>query len=149
MRFARHNLVFLRTLLIAISLLAICNASWGQQTPSVSKGQAASSNVVLTEQDNGKDIDLTIGSTLVVKLPSNPSTGYNWSVVGEPSPLKLQKTSFRKNQTKTSTVGASGTSVFQLSANSSGLATLAMVYRRSWEYNVPPIKTFAVRVDVR
>ena len=149
MRYARLSPVFLRPSLILISLIAICNVSLGQQTDSVSKGQPASRNVVLTAEDNGKDIDLTIGSTLVVKLPSNPSTGYNWTIVGEPSPLKLQKTSFRKSQTKASTVGASGTSVFQLSANSSGLATLTLVYRRSWEYNVPPIKTFAVRVDVR
>ena len=40
-------------------------------------------------------------------------------------------------------------SVFQLSANSAGLATLTFVYRRSWEYNVPPAKTFAIRVNVR
>ena len=29
------------------------------------------------------------------------------------------------------------------------MATLTLVYRRSWEYNVPPIKTFTVRVNVR
>ena len=118
--------------------------------PSGLESNTSSSTVtVLTDQDNGKDIDLTIGSTLLVKLKSNPSTGYNWTVVGEPSPLKLQKTSFRKGTTKGTSVGASGTAIFQLNASSAGLATLTLVYRRSWEYNVPPIKTFAVRVDVR
>jgi inhibitor of cysteine peptidase len=141
--------VFLRPLLVVISIVAVASASLGQQATSASKVRPSSSNVVLTEQDNGKDIDLTIGSTLVVKLPSNPSTGYNWTVVGEPSPLKLQKTSFRKGTTKGTSVGASGTAILQLSASSAGLATLTLVYRRSWEYNVPPIKTFAVRVDVR
>jgi inhibitor of cysteine peptidase len=141
--------VVLRPSLLLITVIAICTASFGQQAASASKAQSASSNVLLTEQDNGKDIDLTIGSTLIVKLPGNPSTGYNWTIVGEPSPLKLQKTSFRKGATKGSSVGASGTATFQLSANSSGLATLTLVYRRSWEYNVAPIKTFAVRVDVR
>lgn len=141
--------MFLRPLLVLISVIAVCGASLGQQAASASKARPSSSNVVLTEQDNGKDIDLTVGGILVVKLPSNPSTGYNWTVVGEPSPLKLQKTSFRKGTTKSTSVGAPGTAILQLSASSSGMATLTLVYRRSWEYNVAPIKTFAVRVDVR
>ena len=139
----------LRPSLLLITVIAIGTASFGQQAASASKVQSASSNVLLTEQDNGKDIDLTIGSTLIVKLPGNPSTGYNWTIVGEPSPLKLQKTSFRKSTNKSGAVGASGTATFQLSASSSGIATLTLVYRRSWEYNMPPMKTFTVRVNVR
>lgn len=139
----------LRSSLVLLSTIAVCIASLGQQSASAPKAQISSPDVVLTEQDNGKDIDLTIGGALIVKLPSNPSTGYNWAVVGEPSPLKLQKATFRKGKTKDNAVGASGTAIFQLSASSSGMATLTLVYRRSWEYNVPPIKTFAVRVDVR
>lgn len=109
----------------------------------------ASSDLVLNESDNGKDIDLIAGSTLVVKLPGNPSTGYNWTVVGDPAPLKLQKSSFARSKTKSGMVGSSGTAIFRLSAGSSGMATLNLVYRRSWEYNVAPVKTFTVRVDVR
>src|SRR5690242_5907025 len=52
--------------------------------------------ITLTEQDNGRDIDLNAGETLIVRLPSNPSTGYNWIVAGEPSPLELQKSTFQK-----------------------------------------------------
>ena len=111
--------MFLRPLLVVISIVAVASASLGQQATSASKVRPSSSNVVLTEQDNGKDIDLTIGSTLVVKLPSNPSTGYNWTVVGEPSPLKLQKTSFRKGTDEGHQPWARRERrVFQLSANS-------------------------------
>jgi inhibitor of cysteine peptidase len=132
-----------------ITLIFVCVAALGQQAASASKAQPSSPAVILTERDNGTDIDITIGSALVVQLPSNPSTGYNWTIAGEPSPLKLQKTSFRKGATKASSVGASGTAIFQLRASSPGLATLTLIYRRSWEYNVAPIKTFTVRVDVR
>lgn len=141
--------MLVRPSLVLLLTMTVCIASLGQQSASASKTQTFSPNVVLTEQDNGKDIDLTIGGALIVKLPSNPSTGYGWTVVGEPSPLKLQKTSFRKGKTKDNAVGASGTAIFQLSANASGMTTLTLVYRRSWEYNVPPIRTFVVRVDVR
>ncbi len=141
--------MFLRPLFLLITLIAVCTASLGQQAASASRTHPTVPNVVLTERDNGKDVDLSVGTYLIVELPSNPSTGYNWSVAGDPSPLKLQKTSFRKSATKANTVGASGTAVLRLSANSSGLATLTLVYRRSWEYNIPPVKTFAIRVDVR
>ena len=106
---SRHSPVVLRSSLVLLSTIAVRIASLGQQSASAPKAQISSPDVVLTEQDNGKDIDLTIGGALIVKLPSNPSTGYNWTVVGEPSPLKLQKATFRKGKTKDNAVGASGT----------------------------------------
>ncbi len=141
----------MRSSRISIFLL-IVGCAWivAQQAQSPStKTKAATPAVTLTEADNGKDIDLTAGTTLIVKLASNPSTGYKWTLVGEPSPLKLQKTSFRQSTSKPGVAGAPGIDVFQLSTNSAGMATLTLVYRRSWEYNVPPVKTFTVRVDVR
>jgi inhibitor of cysteine peptidase len=120
----------------------------GQQA-SPSPHAATPPGAVLTERDSGTDVDLSPNSSLTVKLPSNPSTGYAWTVVGDPSPLKLQKTSFRKGASKSGSMGASGPAVFQLSATSAGMATLTLVYRRSWEYNLPPMKTFTVRVNVR
>ena len=105
--------------------------------------------VTLTEADNGKDIDLTAGTTLLVKLKGNPSTGYSWTVAGDPAPLRLQKSSFAKKSGGGQKVGASGTETLRLSASSAGMSTLTVVYRRSWEYNVPPAKTFSVRVNVR
>lgn len=103
----------------------------------------------ITEQDNGRDIDLNAGDILIVKLPSNPSTGYNWLVAGEPAPLKLQKSAFHNKASSAKTVGAAGITALQFTATSSGIANLTLVYRRSWEYNTPPMKTFSVRVNVR
>jgi inhibitor of cysteine peptidase len=120
------------------------------QTPSASSPEKTVSHTVsISDEDNGKDVDLISGGTLIVKLKSNPSTGYSWAVAGDPSPLKLQKTSYRKNTASSKAVGAPGVQVFQFSANSAGMAVLNLIYRRSWEYNVPPAKKFSVRVNVR
>ncbi len=120
------------------------------QTSSAKPPAKAGSHIVsVTGEDNGKDVDLTSGDKLVVKLGSNPSTGYSWAVAGDPSPLKLQKTSYRKNKAASKAMGAPGVQVFQFSARSAGMATLQLIYRRSWEYNVQPAKTFDVRVNVR
>jgi len=120
------------------------------QTPSAkSPAKAGSHAVSITDEDNGKDVDLTSGGTLIVKLKSNPSTGYRWVVAGDPSPLKLVQTSYRRNTASSKAVGAPGVQVLQFNASSAGMATLQLIYRRSWEYNVQPAKTFNVRVDVR
>jgi inhibitor of cysteine peptidase len=119
------------------------------QSASKSPSKQASQTVTIGDEDNGKDVDLTSGGTLVVKLKSNRSTGYSWAVAGDPSPLKLEKTSYRRNTASSQAVGAPGVQVFQFTANSAGMAALTLNYRRSWEYNLPPARTFRVRVDVR
>jgi inhibitor of cysteine peptidase len=124
-------------------------AGASQTPPSASSTEASSPTVTLGDQDNGKDVDLTTGGTLVVKLKSNPSTGYGWTVSGDASPLRLVKTAYVKNSPSAKVVGAPGMQVLRFSAASSGMATLTVVYRRSWEYNMPPAKTFRVRVNVR
>jgi inhibitor of cysteine peptidase len=139
-----------RSSLIPIFLLTIaaCINLAGQQGATAAPS-AAPSGVVLTERDNGTDVDLAPNTPLTVKLTSNPSAGCAWSVVGDPSPLKLQKASFRKGTARSGAVGTPGTAVFQLNASSAGIATLTIIYRRSWEYNLPPMKAFSVRVNVR
>jgi inhibitor of cysteine peptidase len=120
-----------------------------QSPPTASSTKSTITAVTVTDRDNGTDVDLTAGGTLIVKLPSNPSTGYSWAVAGDPSPLKLHKTSFVQKSHSGQMVGSAGTQVLRFGANSVGMGNLTVVYRRSWEYNVPPVTTFTVRVNVR
>ena len=105
--------------------------------------------LTVTDADNGKDIDITSGQILQVKLKSNAGTGYAWTLSGDPAPLKLIKTSTQHSKNTSGKAGAPQMSVFQLQATSAGLTNLTFVYRRSWEFNVPPAKTFSIRVNVR
>ncbi len=139
-----------RYVTLAVICVLLCNTAAAWQAPTAKASAAAGSTTVnVGDQENGKDIDLTSGGVLIVSLSSNPSTGYRWAVVGDPTPLKLQKASFRKQAGSPQMVGAPGVQVFRFSANSAGMATLTLNYSRSWEYNVPPAKTFSVRVKVR
>lgn len=140
----RRLLAFSAAILIAASV----SAEVLQTASSGTSAKAAVSAVTVTDQDNGKDVDLASNQTLVVKLASNPSTGYKWTVEGDPAPLKLEKQTYRKSA-KSSAMGAPGVEAFQFSASSSGIANLKLNYHRSWEYNVPPAKTFSLRVNVR
>lgn len=138
----------------AFILAAVCLCTGLQTTAlqtasSAPSAKASSAPLTVTDQDNGKDVDLTNGGILIVKLKSNPSTGYGWTVNGDPSPLRLEKTSYVKNSGSAKVVGAPGMQVLRFGAHASGMANLTVVYRRSWEYNMPPAKTFSLRVNVR
>ena len=60
-------------LLAAMTLLAGC-----QTGPTLPKNA-----VVVTVTDNGKELTLQSGQTLVVELERNPSTGFAWQLVQE------------------------------------------------------------------
>ncbi|MGC2108095.1 MAG: protease inhibitor I42 family protein [Candidatus Korobacteraceae bacterium] len=141
-----------RTMMVKLALLCL-PVSMFAATPQASKSDSTAKSspppVTATDQDNGKDIDLTTGGTLVVKLKSNPSTGYSWTVAGDPSPLRLQKSTYVKNSQSSKVAGAPGMQVLRFTASSAGMTNLTLVYRRSWEYNVPPAKSLSVRVNVR
>jgi inhibitor of cysteine peptidase len=139
-----------RLLILVITVLtSVISMEATQTTPSVAAKKTSVPSVIVTEQSKGKDVDLTSGELLIVKLGSNRSTGYSWSVSGDPAPLKLEKMTYQRNSKLSPVVGAPGVQVFQFNAGSAGMTTLNIVYRRSWEYNVPPAKTFSVRVNVR
>jgi len=108
----------------------------------------ADSVVTVTDSDTGKEIDLAAGQTLRVKLPATPSTGYSWLLSGDPAPLKLTRSFYERNKNTSGMPGSPQDAVFELRARRAGVATLTFVYRRAWEYNVAPARTFTIRVKV-
>jgi inhibitor of cysteine peptidase len=105
--------------------------------------------VTLTETENGRRVDAEVGQDIVVRLASNPTTGYRWmlapmrnavvAVLGEPA--------FERHDE--ARVGAPGVEVWRLRAMTKGEAPLFFEYRRSWEKGVPPARTAAFTLSVR
>ena len=132
----------------ALLLFALMLVARPLQSPGAAQ-KKASPLVVVTDQDNGKDIDLPTGDTLVLRLKSNPSTGYTWTIKRGPSILRLVKTSTKKSGQTGHVVGGPVIQEFRLTAVSAGMASLTLEYRRPWEYTAGPAKTFGVRVNAR
>ena len=109
----------------------------------------SSSTVIVTAQENGKEVDLPQGATLLVRLEANPTTGYTWTVKSDPSPLKLVKSSYKKNNSAGHAAGAPSMQELRLIAASSGVVSLDLEYRRPWEFNAAPAKTFRIQVNAR
>ena len=105
--------------------------------------------MTLGQADAGKAITLTTGQILEVTLEGNPSTGYTWEL--EKADLKAlrlegepQFTAANKN-----VVGGSGTLTLRFTAVAAGQEALKLVYHRSWEVGVDPLKTYAVTIVVK
>ena len=65
--------------------------------------------MTVTDQDNAKSIDLAKGVTLIIKLSSNPSTGYSWAVM---VPLKLVSSDYQQTD-ESGKIGAPGMQQFE------------------------------------
>ena len=138
-----------RLIKIACALLLCAVPAISAQQPGTSDANATPAAVVtVTDQDNGKTIQLIQGATLVVKLSSNATTGYSWSVPSNPSLLKLLKSDYSERKQPAQVAGAPGVQKFEWQAIEAGDATLQLEYRRPWEKEQPAAKTFSITVQV-
>ncbi len=117
--------------------------------PDETAGGTGSQTYVLTADDAGLDLEVTVGDTIEVTLEGNPSTGYGWEVdtvdaavlepAGEPEFVSAADADV---------VGAGGTFTFTFTAAGDGETHLELVYRRPWETDVAPADGFGVTITV-
>jgi len=106
--------------------------------------------VQLTDRDDGGTARLALDGSLIVALTSNPSTGFAWSV-SERTGQGLVLTgppAYVPGGPTAPVVGAPGTEVFTFRAVESGTFQLVLEYRRSFEPDQPPARTFRVTVAI-
>jgi predicted secreted protein len=102
--------------------------------------------VVITEKDDGMPVKVVVGDTLVVRLASNPTTGYEWQTIKLDTDY-LQSTGEPIYESPSTRMpGAGGTQVFTFTTLKPGKSSLALAYMRSWE--TKPIKAFAIIVQI-
>ena len=106
--------------------------------------------VTVTTAQAGTGVELAAGQALLVRLPSNPTTGYRWVYV-EPKDAVLRvdgPSSYEAAQSAGNTAGAGGTEIWKLAPLKAGQQQLRFEYRRPWEQDVAPsqVATFAVTV---
>lgn len=89
------------------------------------------------------------GQLLAIELDSNASTGYAWEIVEDGSPvLEPAPVPARAAPAVPPMTGAGGTSRWRFRAAQAGATNLRLVYRRSWEKDVEPVRTASYRVVV-
>ena len=106
----------------------------------------SSDEVNLDANDNGSQVELKTGQTLVISLEGNPTTGYTWEVdkVDEGVLRQVGEAEF---EPESDAVGAGGVQILHFEPVSSGQTSLDLVYHRSWE-DEQPQETFSIQVTV-
>lgn len=121
----------------------------GQATPPAAPGvMSPPAPVTVHGLDNGKPITLVKGQTLLVTLPSNPTTGYSWAVTSIDASILQQQGDPQYTAPANAMPGAGGTQTFTFIAAAPGTTTLTLGYRRPFEANTPPVEVFSAAVTV-
>ena len=131
----KFTFVALLTLLVALTLATSCSPQ--QQ------------EVKATMDDNGREMQLKKGQTLVVTLEGNPTTGYSWEVAEPLDEQVLRQAGEPEFKAESDLVGAGGVQVLRFEAVNAGKMTLKLVYHRPWEEGVDPLETYSIQVVVR
>jgi len=99
---------------------------------------------ILEEPDNGSDIFLVQGDAVQVRLNSNPSTGYAWTVASN-APSVLQPAGEPKFEpAEKPKPGAAGTQAFSFRVVGGGGVFLELVYGRPSEKDTPPARRWGI-----
>ena len=106
--------------------------------------------VNVNDNDNGSQVILRQGQILAVTLESNPTTGYTWYRVEKQDSIleKFGDSLYFPSEQDDGTVGVGGWEILYFKSINIGQETLELVYRRSWETEVEPIKMFSIDVVV-
>jgi inhibitor of cysteine peptidase len=98
-------------------------------------------------EENGAIVTASPGDRIVVTLPENATTGYQWSIVNQSDLLELEGTSLTLPEH--AAPGAGGERRIVLRARQSGQANVNLKLRREWEGDLPENNRFHFQVNVR
>jgi predicted secreted protein len=103
--------------------------------------------LTVTQADAGKTVALAVGQRLNVHLSEQAGTGYSWITASDSTPLlKFEGASSGSGATMP---GGAEIQVLVYSAAAAGKGMLKIEYRRSWEKDQPPEKSFSIAVTIK
>ncbi len=104
----------------------------------------------ITETDNGKMVDLTVGHMIELRLKENPTTGFRWQVGRDGAPACRIVADFIEPPTGVNPPmpGQGGTHVWRIEGVQAGTCEMTLAYARGWETDRPPAMTFHMNIHV-
>lgn len=109
---------------------------------------AAASPLTLNEANAGQTVELCVGQEMNVILNENATTGYQWEVALIDKSV-IEQSAKPEFKPDSDLIGAGSKKTFHFRSVAPGKAALRLVYRRSWEKDVPPVRTFEVTIKVK
>ena len=109
-------------------------------------------NILLTESDSGRTLDLCVGDTIVVALEANGTTGFDWYPrhgAGDVQILAEKGDRYVVDpdaaDVRRPVAGHGGSHYFAYRVIGPGICGIALDYKRSWEKK-DPAKVFEVMI---
>ena len=133
---------------LALGLAVFVSGTTSAASPQDLEKKGKEKALTLSEKDNDTKVKLARGETLLLKLPMQGGTGYTW-VVGKADDEKLKaigKPTAEKPAKPRP--GATVIQVFRFEAAAPGSSRLEMWYKRPFEKDKKPAKTFSVNVEI-
>jgi inhibitor of cysteine peptidase len=106
----------------------------------------------MDEKDNGSEVELAPGEGLSITLESNPSTGFRWEVAEIDESILQQAGEAHyapADPGQPPLPGQGGRETLRFQAVGPGRTTVQLAYRRSWEKDVEPRKTYSLHIVVQ
>ncbi|RMQ49809.1 putative Lipoprotein [Pseudomonas cichorii] len=120
---------------LSLALLTAC-----AQTPK---------NIVSVDAQSDCPLTLKSGQTLILTLPSNPTTGFRWQIQNPAqNVLRSLGPEVYNNSQSTEMVGSGGQSVWRYKATDAGAGQLLMIYQQPWTPEAAPEQTFECAITV-
>ncbi|MDD1656717.1 MAG: protease inhibitor I42 family protein [Methanomicrobiales archaeon] len=107
-----------------------------------------SSPALYDDASNGKTVTLAQGSTVMIRLKENPTTGYRWEVT-VPEGLSLVRDEYTPDAVPTGIVGSGGIHTWLLQPTNAGTFTFRGTYMQPWMNVTGTEQTFALTLVVR
>ncbi|NCC31357.1 MAG: hypothetical protein EOM24_04940 [Chloroflexia bacterium] len=130
-----------RLVFLIVLLLSLAACAQPQPPPPLPEVQ-------LTEDEVGQTVDLAVGQVLVITLPSNPSTGYAWQFIAGDDTIIAQQGESEYVQ-GANMPGAGGMETLRFTAQGVGTTMLTIGYKRPFEPDEMPVRSFTIEVVIR
>ena len=103
---------------------------------------------IITETGNGHEASVKIGQRLLIKLGSNPTTGYEWGVAETDEKLLAPDGETEFDVPTSAMAGAPTVQTLFFKAKAKGKVALELHYARPWEKDKAPEKIYKVTVNI-
>lgn len=127
------------TLCITMIFLLSCSAS---------KDDGSVISRPFSAVDTNREIVLAPNHTFEIVLPSNPTTGYDWTIEISNSNI-VRNISHKFVADSSGRVGVGGNTTWTLRTGITGDAILTFKYGRPWEKDTPPTRVETFTMNVR
>jgi inhibitor of cysteine peptidase len=105
---------------------------------------------LIVQQQSQCPLRLYSGQQVVLTLPSNPTTGYRWTLQDSAKDvLHSLGPEVYSNPEDAGLVGSAGQSTWRFQTIRAGEGHLLLTYQRPWEPEVAPAQTFDCRLQVK